>query len=157
MRKQLKVERQREVEDHVKAVSAILEEAQAANSDEDEEINAEDFEEWDGIEEAPNKQADVVDYEDEYIDEDRYTTVKVEAISVTRDGLEKLHQDSDEAEADSQDESKAEKRVADDKATRTKVRKEWPKKKKFRYETKLERSLGAKKAKAKKKAKFKKD
>ncbi|KDN62473.1 putative nucleolar protein 12 [Colletotrichum sublineola] len=157
MRKQLKVERQREVEDHVKAVSAILEEAQAANSDEDEEINAEDFEEWDGIEEAPNKQADVVDYEDEYIDEDRYTTVKVEAISVTRDGLEKLHQDSDAAEADSQDESKAGKRVADDKATRTKVRKEWPKKKKFRYETKLERSLGAKKAKAKKKAKFKKD
>ncbi|EFQ28060.1 nucleolar protein 12 [Colletotrichum graminicola] len=157
MRKQLRVERQREVEDHVKAVSAILEEAQAANSDEDEEINAEDFEEWDGIEEAPKEQADVVDYEDEYLDEDRYTTVKVEAISVTRDGLEKLHHDSDEAEADSQDESKAEKRVDDDKATTTKARKEWPKKKKFRYETKLERSLGAKKAKAKKKAKFKKE
>ncbi|KAK2065659.1 nucleolar protein 12 [Colletotrichum caudatum] len=156
LRKQLKEERQREVEDHVKAVSAILEEAQAANSDGDEEINAEDFEEWDGIEEAPKEQTDVVDYEDEYIDEDRYTTVKVEAISVTRDGLEKLHNDSDEAEADSQDESKAAKRV-DDKTTTTKARKEWPKKKKFRYETKLERSLGAKKAKAKKKAKFKKE
>ncbi|KAK1995394.1 nucleolar protein 12 [Colletotrichum falcatum] len=161
MRKQLKVERQREVEEHVKAVSAILEEAQAANSDDDEEINAEDFEEWDGIEEAPKEQApkeqaDVVDYEDEYIDEDRYTTVKVEAISVTRDGLEKLQHDSDEAGADSQDESKTEKRP-DDEATTTKARKEWPKKKKFRYETKLERSLGAKKAKAKKRAKFKKD
>ncbi|KAK1989413.1 nucleolar protein 12 [Colletotrichum cereale] len=157
MRKQLKVERQREVEDHVKAVSAILEEAQAANSDEDEEINAKDFEEWDGIEEASKEQTDVVDYEDEYVDEDRYTTVKVEAISVTRDGLEKLHHDSDEAEADSQDEHKAEKRADDDKTTTTKARKEWPKKKKFRYETKLERSLGAKKAKAKKKAKFKKE
>ncbi|WQF79924.1 Putative nucleolar protein [Colletotrichum destructivum] len=157
MRKQLKDERQREVEDHVKAVSAILEEAQAATSDQDEEINAEDFEEWDGIAEAPKEPTDVVDYEDEFIDEDRYTTVKVEAISVTRDGLERLHHDGDKAEAGSEDEAKAERPAADDKAAKTKDRKEWPKKKKFRYETKLERSLGAKKSKAKKKAKFKKE
>ncbi|WYZ38928.1 hypothetical protein EsH8_III_000842 [Colletotrichum jinshuiense] len=156
MRKQIKQERQREVEDHVKAVSAILEEAQAANSDEDEEIKAGDFEEWDGIEEPAQAQTDVVDYEDEYIDEDRYTTVKVEAISVTRDGFEKLHQDSDEAEEDSQDESKAKKPAGNDKTTAPKARKEWPKKKpKFRYESKLERQVGARKSKAKKKARIK--
>jgi len=39
--------------------------------------------------------------------------------------------------------------VDNDKATTTKARKEWPKKKKFRYETKLERSLGGRRQKPK--------
>ncbi|OHE95906.1 nucleolar protein 12 [Colletotrichum orchidophilum] len=156
MRKQIRQERQREVEDHVNAVSALLKEAQAADSDGDQEINGEDFEEWDGIDEPAKDQVGIVDYEDEYIDEDRYTSVKVEAISVTRDGLEKIHQDGDEEENGSQDESKANKAASDSKPIKSKDRKEWPKKKKFRYETKLERSLGARKAKAKK-ARFKKE
>ncbi|KAK1659495.1 nucleolar protein 12-domain-containing protein [Colletotrichum godetiae] len=156
MRKQIRQERQREVEDHVNAVSALLKEAQAADSDGDQEINGSDFEEWDGIDEPAKDQTDIVDYEDEYIDEDRYTSVKVEAISVTRDGLEKIHQDGDEQENDSQDESKAKQPAPDSKPAKSK--KEWPKKKqkKFTYETKLERSLGARKAKAKK-ARFKKE
>ncbi|KAL0944069.1 nucleolar protein nop25 [Colletotrichum truncatum] len=158
MRKQIREERQKGVEEHVKAVNALLEEAQAADSDNDQEIQAEDFEEWDGIEDQGQEQAaqaDIVDYEDEYIDEDRYTTVKVEAIAVTRDGLEKLHRDSDE-EADSEHEDRAERPLGDKEASAAKSRKEWPKKKpKFRYESKLERQLGDRKAKAKKKARFK--
>ncbi|KAF4779463.1 nucleolar protein 12 [Colletotrichum scovillei] len=157
MRKQIRQERQREVEDHVNAVSALLKEAQEADSDGNQEINGSDFEEWDGIDEPAKDQTDIVDYEDEYIDEDRYTSVKVEAISVTRDGLEKIHQDGDEEENDSQDEFKADKQASDQPA-KSKNRKECPKKqkKKFTYETKLERSLGARKAKAKK-ARFKKE
>lgn len=156
---QIKQERQKEVEEHVKAVNAMLEEAQAADSDNDQEIQAEDFEEWDGIEEQAQEQAaktDIVDYEDEYVDEDRYTTVKVEAITVTRDGLEKLHQDSDE-EANSEDKKK-EDETADDAAAAAKKKayKDRPKKPKFRYESKLERQSGDRKAKAKKKARFKK-
>ncbi|KAF6845420.1 nucleolar protein 12 [Colletotrichum musicola] len=160
MRKQIRQERQREVEEHVKTVSALLEEAQAADSDDDQEIQAADFEEWGGIEdqEKAQEQADIVDYEDEYVDEDRYTTVKVEAIAVTRDGLEKLHRDGDEAAADSQDEDKQRGENEDDKAAKAKAkaRKEKPKKPKFRYESKVERELSGRKASAKKKARFKK-
>ncbi|KAF6827412.1 nucleolar protein 12 [Colletotrichum plurivorum] len=160
MRKQIRQERQREVEEHVKTVNALLEEAQAADSDDDQEIQAEDFEEWDGIEdqEKAQEQADIVDYEDEYVDEDRYTTVKVEAIAVTRDGLEKLHRDDDEAAADSQDEDKQRGENEDDKVAKAKAkaRKEKPKKPKFRYESKVERELSGRKASAKKKARFKK-
>ncbi|KAF9881299.1 nucleolar protein 12 [Colletotrichum karsti] len=155
MRKQIKEERQKEVEEHVKAVNAMLEEAQAADSENDQEIQGGDFEEWDGIEDQAQaqEQTDIVDYEDEYVDEDRYTTVKVEAIAVTRDGLEKLHKDSDD-EADSEDEKKYEP-AEDATAAKKKTYKERPKKPKFRYESKLERSLGSRKAKAKKKARFK--
>ncbi|KAI8282034.1 Ribosomal RNA-processing protein 17 [Colletotrichum sp. SAR11_240] len=156
MRKQVKQERQKEVEEHVKAVNALLQEAQAADSDNDQEIS--DFEEWDGIEDQGKEQAaqtDIVDYEDEYIDEDRYTTVKVEAIAVTRDGLEKLNQDSDE-EADDEDKDKTENAAVDKPATKKKTFKDRPKKPKFRYESKLERQVGDRKLKAKKKAKFKK-
>ncbi|KAF4824382.1 Ribosomal RNA-processing protein 17 [Colletotrichum siamense] len=156
MRKQVKQERQKEVEEHVKAVNALLQEAQAADSDNDQEIS--DFEEWDGIEDKGKEQAaqtDIVDYEDEYIDEDRYTTVKVEAIAVTRDGLEKLNQDSDE-EANDEDKDKTENPAADKPAAKKKTFKDRPKKPKFRYESKLERQVGDRKLKAKKKAKFKK-
>ncbi|KAF5523438.1 Ribosomal RNA-processing protein 17 [Colletotrichum aenigma] len=156
MRKQVKQERQKEVEEHVKAVNALLQEAQAADSDNDQEIS--DFEEWDGIEDQGKEQAaqtDIVDYEDEYIDEDRYTTVKVEAIAVTRDGLEKLNQDSDE-EANDENKDKTENPAADKPAAKKKTFKDRPKKPKFRYESKLERQVGDRKLKAKKKAKFKK-
>ncbi|KAJ0388127.1 hypothetical protein COL922a_000758 [Colletotrichum nupharicola] len=155
MRKQVKQERQKEVEEHVKAVNALLQEAQAADSDNDQEIS--DFEEWDGIEDQGKEQAaqtDIVDYEDVYIDEDRYTTVKVEAIAVTRDGLEKLNQDSDE-EANDEDKDKTENPAADKPAAK-KTFKDRPKKPKFRYESKLERQVGDRKLKARKKAKFKK-
>ncbi|OLN84484.1 Ribosomal RNA-processing protein 17 [Colletotrichum chlorophyti] len=161
MRKQIRQERQREVEEHVKAVNALLEEAQAADSDQDQEIQGEDFEEWDGIEEVEQQpaQTDVVDYEDEYIDEDRYTTVKVEAISVTRDGLEKLHkddEDDEDEETSGPDGSKVEKAADDDKAAKAKAqRKEFKKKAKFRYESKLERQVNERRTKAKKRAKFK--
>ncbi|EGY17738.1 hypothetical protein VD0002_g2206 [Verticillium dahliae] len=152
IRKQVRDDRKREVEDHVNTVNKLLREAQAADSGDDQEINGEDFEEWDGIEE---KQSEVIDFEDEYIDEDRFTTVKVEAIAVTRDGFEKLHDNDDSEDEKKEEDEDSEKKAAEEKKT-PKARKEWPKKKaKFRYEQKFDRRIEERKQKAKKKAKYK--
>lgn len=97
-------------------------------------------------------EAPPIDLEEEYIDEDKYTTVTVEAVSVDRDGLHKpeLDDSSDnegskaEAEAGTQEKEKdkqgSEKRAKDPNKR---------KKKKFRYETKFDRDLAAKKQRAK--------
>ncbi|CRK46292.1 hypothetical protein BN1723_006990 [Verticillium longisporum] len=152
IRKQVRDDRKREVEDHVNTVNKLLREAQAADSGDDQEIHGEDFEEWDGIEE---KQPEVIDFEDEYIDEDRFTTVKVEAIAVTRDGFEKLHDNDDSEDEKKEEDEDSEKKAAEEKKT-PKARKEWPKKKaKFRYEQKFDRRIEERKQKAKKKAKYK--
>lgn len=45
---------------------------------------------WDGIQ---NKHDPPVDHEDEYMDEDRFTTVTVEAVEVSKDGLQTAAQD----------------------------------------------------------------
>lgn len=135
-------------------MNKLLREAQAADSDDDQEIQAEDFEEWNGIEEEKNE---VLDFEDEYIDEDKYTTVKVEAVSVSKDGFEKLY-DSDD-EKNSEDEAKeSKKRAAEEAAQAAAKKKQWPKKEKkakFRYEQKLDRQNEARKQRAKKKARYK--
>lgn len=128
----------------------MLREAQAADSDGDQEIQAEDFEEWNGIEEDKDK---VVDYEDEYIDEDKYTTVKVEAVSVSRDGFEKIYESDDDKDEEMKEAGKPSE--GDDAATK---KKQWPKKEKkpkFRYELKLDRQNEARKQRAKKKARIK--
>ncbi|KAH6686677.1 nucleolar protein 12-domain-containing protein [Plectosphaerella plurivora] len=152
-RKQIRQERAREVEEHVQSINKLLQEAQAANSDDDQEIEGKDFEEWDGIEETHEK---VIDFEDEYIDEDKFTTVKVEAVSVSRDGFEKIY-DSDNSQDKEEDEEKdaAEKTEENKEASK---KKEWPKKQKaakFRYEQKFDRQNEAKRQRAKKRAKFK--
>lgn len=95
--------------------------------------------EWEGFEEPP-----AVDYEAEYIDEDKYTTVTVEEMDPSREGLLKS-----QAEEDSEDEVQTSKSEADlqskqaaektqKKSSDTKPKK---KKKKFRYESKEERKL----------------
>lgn len=113
-----------------------------------------DEDEWNGFDEAPEAPAlEAVDHEEEYIDEDLYTTVKVEAVSVDRDGLhnktelEAGDEDSDEGSAA---ENTASKNAKD--GTSSEGRKGVPKKKKkkFRYETKVVRQMTNKKNKARK-------
>jgi ribosomal RNA-processing protein 17 len=111
-------------------------------------------EEWDGILETPE-----IDHEAEYIDEDRYTTVTVEAMDLTKDGL---HRAAKEAEENSFKEGKLDgtntvptqkqgKRIW----TKGKPEKEGQaskakrKRKKFRYENKTERRMTRFKEKAK--------
>lgn len=102
-------------------------------------VEESDDEEWGGFQDPP--EPEIVDHEDEYIDEDRYTTVKVESVSVTRDGLErpKLESSDDEEKKEPETEEKEEK----------KKKPKAPKKKKFRYESKVERQLSQRKIKAK--------
>ncbi|KAK0626851.1 nucleolar protein 12-domain-containing protein [Immersiella caudata] len=145
MRKQLREERRREVEEHVQSVNQIFLEAQKAGTEGHEEGGS-DSDEWKGLDdevpEAP------IDMEEEYIDEDRYTTVTVEAVSVNRDGLHK----PGAASVDGADESSRRDVKQEDNTEKGPGKKEWPKKKKktFRYETKEERRITQRREKAKK-------
>jgi ribosomal RNA-processing protein 17 len=114
-------------------------------------------EDWEGIEEPP-----AVDYEAEYIDEDKYTTVTVEEMDASREGLLKAAKEEDE-EGEEKKTYPVESAEADAKAKKRKPRSaasEAARKKKrnFRYETKVERkqtmlkqrAVKAKRAKARK-------
>lgn len=103
---------------------------------------------WDGIAE-PLK----LDCEAEYVDVDRFTTVTIEAMDVSKEGLHKAdddQRDKDAADGDSQSEvNRATKQVKDlnekRKWTREKPKDKLDgpkkKKKKFRYESKGERKV----------------
>jgi len=140
----MREERQREVEEHVQKVNALLRQSEVAGAIVNEESDSEGSE-WEGIEDPPTN--DIIDHEDEYIDEDRYTTVTVESVSVTRDGLHKPKLEESEDEGDTEEAKRRE-------AEQTKEKKRPPKqpKKKFRYESKIERQITQQKLKAKKKA-----
>ncbi|KAF3000365.1 hypothetical protein E8E14_004951 [Neopestalotiopsis sp. 37M] len=145
-RKQIRQERKREVEEHVDHVNKLLREAARAGNVSDEEGSDEENDEWQGLPDGPTAD-EPLDHEEEYIDEDKYTSVTVESVSVSRDGLHKP-----EAEPDTEDEAEKERREALARAAnekeKTRPRKE--KKKKFRYESKHDRSIANKKQKIKK-------
>jgi ribosomal RNA-processing protein 17 len=150
---QLREERRQAVEEHVQAVTQILREAEAAGTEGKPEDGGSDSDEWNGLDDGDDNVVpeEPIDMEEEYIDEDRYTTVTVEAVSVDRDGLHKpgAHSKDEEedgsAPKDTNEEEKTE-TASDDKKT-------WPKKKKkkvFRYETKQERVASERRQKARK-------
>lgn len=107
--------------------------------------------EWEGIEETV---PEPVDHEAEYIDEDKYTTVTVEEVDISRDGISRLRDGDD-------DDGENEKEAADSpKHVKTSSAKESPgkkdkdkrpkkKKKTFRYESPAERKMNRLKVKAK--------
>ncbi|KAI7768640.1 hypothetical protein LZL87_000187 [Fusarium oxysporum] len=140
LRKQIREERKRDVEEHVQTVNRLLQESEAAGAVEQE--SDEEDGEWDGFPDQP--ELDIVDHEEEYIDEDRYTTVTVESVSVTRDGLHKPQVD----DKDNEEDKKVEEPEDDQKVKSRREPKK--KKKKFRYETKFERQLTDKKQRIKK-------
>jgi ribosomal RNA-processing protein 17 len=89
-----------------------------------------------------------VDHEEEYIDEDKYTTVTVEAVDISKVGFSKSRGEDSEDESDKEAPALVEKEE--------KPKKAWPKKapkKKFRYESKAERKVTRGKQKAGNKAK----
>ncbi|KAI9158786.1 Ribosomal RNA-processing protein [Paramyrothecium foliicola] len=134
MRKQIREERRREVEEHVESVNRMLRESGAVVPEIEQESADE---EWDGFPDKPD--LEIVDHEEEYIDEDRYTTVTVESVSVSRDGLDRPELPGNEDEEKEEgDDKKAE---ADSSKTGDAPKPKKPKKKKFRYETKFERDL----------------
>ncbi|KAG6011978.1 hypothetical protein E4U43_008009 [Claviceps pusilla] len=144
-RKQIREERRREVAEHVETVNRMLRESGAVSADVDEGDNdseADDADEWDGFPDKPD--LDIVDHEEEYVDEDRYTTVTVESVSVSREGLNRPDQLDEEAE----EQARKKREEAERQEVEVKNKKPlWQKKKKkkFRYETKLERQLSDRK------------
>ncbi len=144
---QIREERKQAVEDHVQAINKILREAEYAGTTEQNQDSSD--EEWGGLPDTEVPEAPI-DLEEEYIDEDKYTTVTVEAVSVDRDGLHKpelQHSSEDEAE---EEEWRTEKQTEGDKKGDGKRPKHpTKKKKKFRYENKFERAIEARKQKAK--------
>lgn len=139
---QLREERKQELEEHVEAVNRALREVRdpgvlGGESEEDS---------WEGIaDEVPVVEA--VDHEEEYLDEDKYTTVTVEAVDISKDGFSKSRGEYSE-ESDKEAPASVEKEE--------KPKKVWPKKapkKKFRYESKAERKVTRGKQKAGNKAK----
>ncbi|KAK4137696.1 hypothetical protein BT67DRAFT_396429, partial [Trichocladium antarcticum] len=87
MRKQIREERKQAVEEHVETINKILRQAESAGTEEQNQDGSGD--EWQGLADADVQEAPPIDMEEEYIDEDKYTTVTVEAVNVDRDGLHK--------------------------------------------------------------------
>lgn len=140
---QLREERKQELNEHVAAVNALLAEADAPFKEFKED--GEDGE-WDGIKaDAP---VEAVDHEAEYIDEDRYTTVTVEEVDVTKTGL---HTAAEGEEEDLEAKKKADAAAKAARHAKANPKKSWPKKEKkkpFRYESKIERKIGRAKQKS---------
>ncbi|MCJ1408698.1 hypothetical protein MMC19_002773 [Ptychographa xylographoides] len=158
-RKLLREGRKADLEQHVEAVNALLRKADEGESSASDEDDTDD-EQWNGLQQTP-----VVDQEAEYEDEDRHTTVTIEAVDVTREGLQKVTVDNEE----SGDENSVQrgKKIPNSQAEEggiTKTKRIWtkerpggPKKKKqkFKYETKAERKVTRHKERSGNKAKAK--
>ncbi|OTA61132.1 hypothetical protein K449DRAFT_465840 [Hypoxylon sp. EC38] len=144
-RKQLREDRKREVEEHVQNVNAILKQAQEAGYVGGEETSEEEADEWGGFQDTPALEP--VDHEEEYIDEERYTTVTVESVHVSKDGLS-----SSKPEEDSSEEGEETAKEGSQHHPGNMEKNRLPKKKKpkFRYETKAERQVNQRKQKSSK-------
>lgn len=107
------------MEEHKLQLKRLKEEDAIDNGDSD--FDKESDEEWEGIEEPP-----AVDYEAEYIDEDKYTTVTVEEIDSSREGLRKsiLGEDDDEEEAKAKAKAEEAAKKAEEEAETARKRKE---------------------------------
>lgn len=140
--------RKADLEKHVETVNALLREANGTLPELEEVQSGSEMEEWNGVAEPPD-----IDHEAEYIDEDRYTTVTVEAINVSKEGIHKV-MDTEEMgvtvlrDVDKKPGTDGAGNEEDDKARKGKRRwtKENPdgrikKKKKFRYESKADRKV----------------
>jgi ribosomal RNA-processing protein 17 len=128
------------MEEHRRQLKLLQEEDKSEKGDSTSEEESD--EEWEGIEEPP-----AVDYEAEYIDEDKYTTVTVEEMDSSREGLRKSITGEDPEEESKAKAAEAAKKAEEEaklvkkrKATTDKPKK---KKKQFRYESKQDRKLAA--------------
>jgi len=114
------------------------------NAGADGEVTEEDG--WGGIQDD-ELVVEQVDHEEEYVDEDRYTTVTVEAVEVSKEGLLKVV-DDEETKTSEDEVVKPVKKEASGK----KIWPKKPKRQKFRYESKAERKVTRGKQKAGNKA-----
>ncbi|KAL4974188.1 nucleolar protein 12-domain-containing protein [Aspergillus desertorum] len=137
MREERKAEFERALAEHKRQLKKLNEENESGDEAGNVSSGDQEEDEWDGFEEPP-----AVDYEAEYIDEDKYTTVTVEEMDPSKDGL--LHSDensSDERPKEQPEPSADATSTENSKAKKQPDNKLKKKKRKFRYETKDERKI----------------
>lgn len=131
------------MEKHVEEVNALVKEAAKAAGEIDE--NEDEDDQAEGEQGNVLAEASTIDHEEEFIDEDLYTTVTVEAVDVSKEGLHKVSQEDEEADDESNNKPATGRPSTRQGAKRiwTKERPNGPKKKKkpFRYESKAERKV----------------
>jgi ribosomal RNA-processing protein 17 len=147
MRQQRKID----LEKHVNEVNLLMRKAAGEATPSDSSDSEGEFEGFDDDE--PASAAPVIEEinrEDEYIDEDKYTTVTIEGVNITKEGFESAKDKESEKKAGEVD-GEGKKRVW----TKEKPKSSAPKKrkKKFRYEAPAERKAARMKQGAKNKAK----
>jgi len=131
----LRQRRKEELELHVSAVEEAL---RMANGVVDKgSVRSSSDEEWDGF-----TQDSDIEREDEYIDEERYTTVKVETVGISRDGF--TNQDGEynqhfALDASQPDDGRSAVQTSTNSATKRQKAKKPSKKRNFRYEAREER------------------
>ncbi|KAF2265676.1 hypothetical protein CC78DRAFT_418802, partial [Lojkania enalia] len=142
LRREMRQKRKEDLEKHVSEVNTLLRKANPDLSDPDKTESGKDEgeEEFQGFDEF----IEDINREDEYIDEDKYTTVTIESVGISKEGFEKA-QDGD-AENEEGRENGTENMNGEDGTKKRIWTKERPKadrpkkkKKQFRYETKAER------------------
>lgn len=143
----------------MKELDALMRPATGVGLDDgDEDQSGDDAASWDGLEDA---EPPPIDHEAEYIDEDKYTTVTVEVIDPSRDGLARLAQDIDADSLEGEEQAKSDPKEANKKTARVKtaaekerqLRNKLKKRKKrdFKYESKVDRKVSRMKEKSKSK------
>lgn len=152
----MREERKAELERHVEEVNAMLRPVARVSTDDESEEEAGDSaaEEWDGISDS---EPPVVDHEAEYIDEDKYTTVTVATMDVSKEGLFQAQQEKDGQDTaisrgqtlDGNPESTEHKKRPWTKEKPKNGVKKHKKKRNFRYEGKAERKEARSKEKSK--------
>lgn len=143
----MREQRKKDLEDHVETVNQLLRRANGEETEDEAEEDDSDSKEEEQIAKAAMEPG----REEEYVDEDRYTTVTVEPM--------RLSENEDESEG-SEDEDDAKKReeAAKQNEEVTKKKRIWTKKKpddsrgkkkkkKFKYESPVERKMARTKAK----------
>lgn len=133
MRKQ----RKEDLEKHVSEVNRLVRQANPDLSSADEASGTDsdgEEDQWNGI---PDAIPEDINQEDEYIDEDKYTTVTIETVGISKHGFERGGKGGDSDGEGGDEDGEKKKRVW----TKEKPKTAKPKKKKikFRYETKAER------------------
>ncbi|KAF2098984.1 hypothetical protein NA57DRAFT_76219 [Rhizodiscina lignyota] len=160
-RRELRQRRKEELEEHLKAVNGALkrvngEEAGSREDSEDpnDKSDGGSNEEWSGILDEPAPEVQSLDHEDEYIDEDKYTTVTVEAVDISKEGFTKADEDAEDAESEADEDGgqngvkahttqSANQTSGQKSISRRKEKEGRPKKrrKQFRYESKGDRKI----------------
>lgn len=133
----MRQQRKEDLEKHVSEVNALLLKAHTDIDDinADAGLGSDEEEEFNGFDSDTAQEPQPIDQENEYIDEDKYTTITIESVDISKDGFEKQKVEGEEEKEEVK--PVKEKRVWTKEFPKTKGTKK--KKKKFRYESPADR------------------